>query len=117
MQDFSAIPEAPLPGKKSRVETHEREAKPKHPRDGGDESELFFDEAKVPVEVIVVPNPSERMKRAIDTERGRRLYSQRIGTVEPVFGNLRHNQRLARLNLRGREKVNAQWYGYRTRKD
>ena len=30
---------------------------PKHPRDGSDESPLFFDEAKVPVEVIVVPNP------------------------------------------------------------
>ena len=57
-------------------------------------------------------NPSERMKRAIDTERGRRLDSQSIGTVEPVFGNLRHNQRLARLNLRGREKVNAQWHLY-----
>ena len=57
-------------------------------------------------------NPSERMKRAIDSERSRRLYSQRIGTVEPVFGNLRHNKRLTRLNLRGREKVNAQWHLY-----
>ena len=57
-------------------------------------------------------NPSERMKRAIDSERGRRLYSQRIGTGEPVFGNLRHNKRLTRLNLRGREKVNAQWHLY-----
>ncbi len=55
---------------------------------------------------------SERMKRAIDSERGRRLVSQRMGTVEPVFGNLRHNKRLTRLNLRGREKVNAQWHLY-----
>ena len=67
-QDFSAIPEAPLPGKKSRVETHEREAKPKHPRNGGDESELFFDEAKVPVEVIVVPNPESEGLAAQDFE-------------------------------------------------
>ena len=52
------------------------------------------------------------MKCAIDSARGRRLYSQRIGTVEPVFGNLRHNKRLARLNLRGREKVNTQWHLY-----
>ncbi len=44
--------------------------------------------------------------------KGRQLYSQRIGTVEPVFGNIRHNKRLARLNLRGREKVNAQWHLY-----
>ena len=57
-------------------------------------------------------NPSERMRCAIDSDRGRRLYSQRIGTVEPVFGNLRHNKRLTRLNLRGREKVNAQWHLY-----
>jgi len=52
------------------------------------------------------------MRRAIDSVRGRRLYSQRIGTVEPVFGNLRHNKRLTRLNLRGSEKVNAQWHLY-----
>ena len=36
-------------------------------------------------------DPSERTKRAIDLERGRRLYSQRMGTVEPMFGTLRHN--------------------------
>ena len=53
---------------------------------------------------------SERLRRAIDSVRGRQLYSQRIGTVEPVFGNIRHNKGLARLNLRGREKVNAQWH-------
>jgi hypothetical protein len=34
------------------------------------------------------------------------------GTVEPVFANIRHNKRLARLNLRGRAKVNAQWHLY-----
>ena len=55
---------------------------------------------------------SERMRRAIDSIRGRHLYSQRIGTVEPVFGNIRHNKQLARLNLRGREKVNTQWHLY-----
>jgi IS5 family transposase len=57
-------------------------------------------------------NPSERMRRAIDSPRGRQLYSQRLGTVEPVFANIRHNKRLARLNLRGRAKVNAQWHLY-----
>ena len=55
---------------------------------------------------------SDRMKCAIDSARGRRLYSQRIGIVEPVFGNLRHNKQLARLNLRGRDKVNTQWHLY-----
>ena len=57
-------------------------------------------------------NPSERMRQAIDSPRGRQLYSQRMGTVEPVFGNLRHNKRLTRLNHRGHAKVNTQWNLY-----
>ncbi|MES2952072.1 MAG: IS1182 family transposase [Pseudomonadota bacterium] len=57
-------------------------------------------------------NPSERMRQAIDSPKGRQLYSQRIGTVEPVFGNIRHNKRLTRLNHRGRAKVNTQWNLY-----
>ena len=54
----------------------------------------------------------ELMKQAIDSARGRHLYSQRIGTVEPVFGNIRHNKRLNRVTLRGKAKVNAQWSLY-----
>jgi transposase len=57
-------------------------------------------------------HPSECMRRAIDSPRGRQLYSQRIGTVEPVFANIRHNKRLTRLNHRGRAKVNTQWNLY-----
>jgi len=48
------------------------------------------------------------MKQATDTPRGRQLYLQRIGTVEPVFGNIRHNKRLNRFTLRGRAEVNTQ---------
>jgi hypothetical protein len=33
----------------------------------------------------------QAMKQRIDSPEGRRRYSQRIGTVEPVFGNIRHN--------------------------
>lgn len=55
---------------------------------------------------------SERMRQAIDSPKGRQLYSQRFGTVEPVFANLRHNKRLTRFNHRGREKVNTQWNLY-----
>jgi len=57
-------------------------------------------------------HPSERMRQAIDSPRGRQLYSQRIGTVEPVFANLRHNKRLNRLNHRGQAKVKTQWSLY-----
>lgn len=57
-------------------------------------------------------HPSERMRQAIDSPKGRQLYSQRFGTVEPVFANIRHNKRLTRLNHRGRTKVNTQWNLY-----
>jgi len=55
---------------------------------------------------------TERMKAAIDSERGRALYGRRIATVEPVFGNLRHNKGLDRFTLRTRPKVNTQWNLY-----
>jgi len=52
---------------------------------------------------------SDRMRKRIDSADGRALYSQRLGTVEPVFGNLRHNKGLRRFTLRGKQKVNTQW--------
>ncbi len=55
---------------------------------------------------------TDRTKRAIDSDRGRELYGQRFATVEPVFGNLRHNKRLNRFTLRGRRKVDTQWKLY-----
>ena len=50
-----------------------------------------------------------RMKRRIDSPEGRLLYGRRVGIVEPVFGNLRHNKGLDRFTLRGRAKVDGQW--------
>ncbi len=55
---------------------------------------------------------TERMKGAIDSDRGRKLYGRRIAIVEPVFGNLRHNKRLDRFTLRTQPKVNTQWNLY-----
>lgn len=55
---------------------------------------------------------TERMKKAIDSPRGRKMYSQRMATVEPVFANLRHNKQLNRFTLRGQAKVNTQWHLY-----
>ncbi len=56
--------------------------------------------------------PADRMKRKIDTERGREMIGRRFATVEPVFGNLRANKKLNRFTLRGRVKVDAQWKLY-----
>ena len=55
---------------------------------------------------------SEQMKRAIDSAEGRARYGQRFATVEPVFGNIRHNKQLNRFTLRGQKKVDAQWKLY-----
>jgi Transposase DDE domain len=53
-----------------------------------------------------------KMQRKIDSDIGRYEYSRRLGTIEPVFGNIRHTKRLNRFTLRGRRKVNAQWQLY-----
>jgi len=53
-----------------------------------------------------------RMKRKIDSPRGRAMLARRFATAEPVFGNLRHNKRLDRFTLRGRTKVDGQWKLY-----
>jgi transposase len=51
----------------------------------------------------------DRMRKRIDSPEGRARYGERFGTVEPVFGNLRHNKGLDRFTLRGRDKVDGQW--------
>jgi len=52
---------------------------------------------------------TERMKRIFDTPESRSLYSKRMGTVEPVFGNIRSTLGLDRFTLRSKKKVNIQW--------
>lgn len=52
---------------------------------------------------------TQRMRERIDSEDGRGQYGRRLGTVEPVFGNLRYNKGLRRFTLRGRHKVDGQW--------
>ena len=55
---------------------------------------------------------TDEMKRKIDTKDGRRIYSKRLGIVEPVFGNIRACKRMDRFTLRGQIKVNIQWMLY-----
>ncbi len=52
---------------------------------------------------------SARMRAKIDSDQGRFLYSQRLGIVEPVFGNIK-NKGLRRFTLRGKDKVDGQWH-------
>ena len=55
---------------------------------------------------------TDEMKQKIDTVEGRKVYSKRLGIVEPVFGNIRVNKGLNRFTLRGLVKVNIQWIIY-----
>jgi transposase len=52
---------------------------------------------------------TRKMIERFDSARGRFFYSQRMGTVEPVFANIRYTLGLDRFTLRGRVKVNIQW--------
>lgn len=58
------------------------------------------------------PSFTDRMKVRIDSPEGRAKYGRRFATVEPVFGNIRHNKQLNRFTLRGQRKVDAQWKLY-----
>ena len=48
------------------------------------------------------------MRRKFDTPLRREIYSRRMGTVDPVFGNIQ-NKGMRRFTLRGRKMVSAQW--------
>ncbi len=52
---------------------------------------------------------AQRMIERFDTDRGRHYYSRRMGTVEPVFANIRRNMGLDWFSVRGRVKVDTQW--------
>ncbi|WP_175469760.1 transposase [Desulfoluna spongiiphila] len=49
------------------------------------------------------------MIKRFDTPKGRFWYSRRMGTIEPVFGNIRSTLGLNRFTLRGWDKVDTQW--------
>ena len=57
-------------------------------------------------------NLSKAMADKIDSEKGRRIYSQRIAIVEPVFANIAAQKRMDRFTLRRKIKVNIQWLLY-----
>jgi len=55
---------------------------------------------------------TEKMKRKIDSIKGRLIYNRRLGTSEPPFANIRSTLGLDRFTLRGKRKVNIQWKLY-----
>jgi hypothetical protein len=57
-------------------------------------------------------NFSKAMIEKVDSEKGRKIYPQRMAIVEPVFANIRSQKRMDRFTLRGKIKVNIQWMIY-----
>jgi len=49
------------------------------------------------------------MRNVLATEHGRQLYRKRAHTVEPLFGNTKHNRGVHRFHRRGRIKVRTEW--------
>ena len=54
-------------------------------------------------------SPRDRMRRKLQTKRGRKRYALRMETVEPVFGQIKAGRGFRQFLLRGLEKVNAEW--------
>jgi hypothetical protein len=52
---------------------------------------------------------TEKMIEKFDTDRGRYLYSRRMGIVEPVFSYIRNNYKFNWFTLRSKKKVDVQW--------
>ena len=54
-------------------------------------------------------SPRDRMRRKLQTRRGRQRYALRKETVEPVFGQVKQGRGFRQFLLRGLEKVNGEW--------
>ena len=54
-------------------------------------------------------SPRDRMRRKLQTKRGRQRYALRMQTVEPVFGQIKQGRGFRQFLLRGLEKVNGEW--------
>jgi transposase len=49
------------------------------------------------------------MRRVISSETGRALYGRRKHTIEPIFGQIKHNRRIVRFQRRGVEACRSEW--------
>ena len=50
----------------------------------------------------------ERMREALRSERGRKLYAQRKITVQPVYGQIKYNRHIDRFMRRGRAAAQSE---------
>jgi transposase len=81
--------------------------------------EPFIPPDKVRHDVFLSPAPrgripkalsaTDRMRRKLRTQRGRKSYGLRMKTVEPVLGQIKHCRGFRQFRLRGLEKVRGEW--------
>ena len=57
-------------------------------------------------------SPRDRMRRKLQTKRGRQRYALRMETVEPVFGQIKQGRGFRQFLLRGLAKVNREWLAH-----
>lgn len=53
--------------------------------------------------------PYDFMRRALQSPRGKELYSRRQAIIEPVFADIKQNRRAGRFKRRGRAAVRSEW--------
>jgi hypothetical protein len=51
----------------------------------------------------------DKIRKLLDSAAGKELYKLRQQTIEPIFGNLKHNLKYTMMHLRTLKKVNAEW--------
>jgi transposase len=51
----------------------------------------------------------EAMREALRTPEGRKQYLKRTTSIEPVFGQIKHNRGITRLKRRGRAAARSEW--------
>ena len=49
------------------------------------------------------------MRDTLASDHGRKLYAQRKITIEPVFGQIKHNRHIERFMRRGRSAAHSEW--------
>ena len=57
-------------------------------------------------------NLCQKMREKIDTPKYKKIYSNRLKIIEPVFANITYCKGMNRFTMRGDEKVNIQWKLY-----
>ena len=50
----------------------------------------------------------KEMRKKMDLENSKKIYSKRSGSVEPVFGQIKNNRNFKRFKLKGLNKVKAE---------